>query len=78
MTCNCIQEMDKKLGAHNTRLCVTFGFPRDGSPSYTRPALMVEKINTRNREKVLAIPSYCPFCGERYERPKSIQETVAP
>jgi hypothetical protein len=66
MTCNCIEQMDAKLKERNTRLCVTFGFPRDGSPTYTLPALMTEKINKRNRESVLAIPTFYPFCGERY------------
>ena len=68
MACNCINEMNDRMVEHNTRLCVTFGFPRDGSPSYTRPALMTEKINTRNRNRVLAIPSFCPFCGGKYEK----------
>lgn len=68
MTCKCIEEMNAKLGEHNTRLCVTFGFPRDGSPSFTRPHIQTEKIETRKRVgAVLAIPSFCPFCGERYE-----------
>ncbi len=66
MACDCIKQMNAKLAEHNTRLCVTFGFPRDGGPSYTIPTLMVEKINTRNREKVLAIPTFCPFCGAKY------------
>lgn len=67
MTCNCIAEMDAKLRDHNTRLCVTFGFPRDGSPAYTRPTIQTEKIETRNRKSVIALPTFCPFCGERYE-----------
>lgn len=67
--CKCMDEMNAKLAAHNTRLCVTFGFPRDGSPSYTRPYLQTEKIETRKRVgPALAIPSFCPFCGAKYER----------
>ena len=68
MTCSCIEQMDAKLVPHNTRLAVTFGFPRDGSPSYVRPALQTEKIEARKRGKgVIALPSFCPFCGEPYE-----------
>ena len=68
MACDCISVIDAKLAEHNTRICVTFGFPRDGSPSFTRPHIMTEKIVTRTRgSAMLAIPSYCPFCGERYE-----------
>ena len=68
MTCNCMDEMDAKLAELNTRLVVTFGFPRDGSPSYTRPKLDVEKIEPRKRVgPALAIPSFCPFCGVKYD-----------
>jgi hypothetical protein len=67
--CNCIAEMDAKLAERNTRLQVTFAFPRDGSPSYTLPLLGTEKIEKRKRESVLAVPSFCPFCGEKYGRP---------
>lgn len=68
MSCNCIEEMDAKLVEHNTRLVVTFGFPRDGRPAYVRPKLGTEKIETRKRgAAVLVIPTFCPFCGERYE-----------
>lgn len=49
MTCNCIAEMDAKLREHNTKLSVTFSFPRDGSPSYTLPYIKTEKIETRKR-----------------------------
>lgn len=67
MTCECIAEMDAKLAEHNTRLCVTFGFPRDGSPASVYPYLKTEKIETRKRVgPALAIPSFCPFCGESY------------
>lgn len=68
MTCTCIEEMDLKLAEHNTRLQVTFGFPRDGSPSYTRPFLGTEKIESRKRGgPALALPTYCPFCGAKYD-----------
>jgi hypothetical protein len=67
MSCNCIDAMDAKLEPHNTRLCVTFGFPRDGSPASTYPAIRTEKIEKRKRVgPALAIPSFCPFCGVAY------------
>lgn len=69
MPCKCIEQMDAKLAEHNTRLQVTFGFPRDGSPSYIRPFLGTEKIESRKRVgPALALPSYCPFCGTKYEQ----------
>jgi hypothetical protein len=67
--CNCIEEMDAKLAELNTRLVTTFSFPVD-APSYTRPRLATEKIETRKRVgPALALPSFCPFCGVRYEVP---------
>lgn len=67
MACDCIAEMDAKLAEHNTKLCVTFAFPRDGSPSYTLPSIETEKIEKRQRKgPALAIPCFCPFCGTKY------------
>lgn len=68
MACDCVSEMNAKLAEHNTKIIETFGFPRDGSPVYTRPKIDVEKIETRKRlGPALAVPTFCPFCGERYE-----------
>jgi hypothetical protein len=68
MACNCIEEMDAKLAEHNTRIAVTFAFPRDGSPSYVLPTIAVEKIDRKKRgSTALAFPTYCPFCGTQYE-----------
>ena len=68
MACDCISVMDAKLAEHNTRIAVTFGFPRDGSPAFTRPTIETEKVESRKRGgRALALPTFCPFCGERYE-----------
>ena len=70
MPCSCISDMDAKLGPYNTRLAVTFGFPRNGGPSFTRPTIQTEKIESRKRgSAALALASYCPFCGVSYEDP---------
>ena len=68
MTCSCMTLMGEKLAEHNTRLVTTFGWPRNGGEMFTRPKLDVEKIETRKRVgPVLAIPTYCPFCGTKYD-----------
>lgn len=70
MACNCIAEMDALLAERNTKLNVSFVFPRDGSASFTLPLLDVEKIEKRKRVgPALAVPSFCPFCGVRYTAP---------
>lgn len=70
MPCDCIEVMDAKLADLNTKISVTFGFPRDGSPSYVLPHIQTEKIDTKKRgSTALAIPSYCPFCGVAYVTP---------
>lgn len=66
-TCNCVEQMNTQLAEHNTRICETMGFPRDGSPIFTLPKIDTEKIETRKRVgPALAIPTFCPFCGTPY------------
>lgn len=70
MSCDCIKQMDAKLAPHNTRLAVTFGFSRATGKSVTLPTILVEKVESRKRgSEALAIASFCPFCGERYDAP---------
>lgn len=67
MTCNCVKDFNVKLADHNTKIVETLGFPRDGSPAFTRPTIQTEKIESRKRVgPAIAVPSYCPFCGEGY------------
>ncbi|QDH34006.1 hypothetical protein [Porphyrobacter sp. YT40] len=59
--------MNAKLADHNTKLGLTFGWKRDGS-TFTRPHIETEKIEKRVRKgPVIAVASFCPFCGEPYE-----------
>lgn len=68
MTCLCIEQMDAKLAPHNGRIAVTFSFGRNGGASYTLPTIQVEKVEKRKRgSPPLAIPTFCPFCGTRYQ-----------
>lgn len=66
--CNCVAEFNRKLADHNTRIVETLGFPRDGSPAFTRPTITTEKIESRKRGgPAIAVPSFCPFCGTPYQ-----------
>ncbi len=66
MTCNCVEMINEKLAARNTRLSQALMF--DDSPS---DGLMreTEQIETgRGKPKAVTMfLSYCPFCGSKYE-----------
>jgi hypothetical protein len=67
MPCTCIEEMNVKLVDYNTKLCLTFGWTKDGN-TFTRPHIETEKIEKRMRKgPAVAVATFCPFCGERYE-----------
>ncbi|MBN9601854.1 MAG: hypothetical protein J0G33_02875 [Afipia felis] len=66
MACNCIDEIDAKLAEHNSKLEVGFTLGSEERHSFVFPALRTEKIDKRNRKKMGAIPTFCPFCGTRY------------
>lgn len=63
MTCTCLDDFDAKLEAHNTRLQRTIVMRPPGGPF---PTIAVEKIKPRGPKPVLAIPTFCPFCGLAY------------
>jgi hypothetical protein len=62
--CDCITKLDEHLAAHNSRLQVSF--LNEGGHLVERPHIGTEKINKRDRRSMGAVPSFCPFCGERY------------
>ncbi|MDF2621785.1 MAG: hypothetical protein K0S00_4444 [Xanthobacteraceae bacterium] len=64
--CDCIEQIDAKLAERNSKLQIGFTFGTPDRPGYTFPALTTDKIDKRNRDKMGAIPTFCPFCGERY------------
>lgn len=74
--CNCIEEIDKKLAeaGHNTKLETTWNFVT--GLEYVK--IGTEKADPKNRKKpILAAPTFCPFCGERYAKPEAKADTSA-
>jgi hypothetical protein len=66
--CTCVADFNVKLAERNTRIVETIGIPRDGSRMFTRPTIRTEKIESRKRVgPAIAVPTYCPFCGVRYD-----------
>lgn len=63
MACTCLNDFDAKLKDHNTRLVRTFVL-RPTAAEF--PKIQTEKINPRQRQHVIAVPTYCPFCGVAY------------
>jgi hypothetical protein len=64
--CECIALIDAELAKNNSRLETGFTFGTEANPGYEFPALTTKKIDKRNRTKMGAIPTFCPFCGSRY------------
>lgn len=63
MACDCITKIDERLAKNNSRLKITFTIGH-GHPC--RVQIGTEKINTRNRDRMGALATFCPFCGTRY------------
>ena len=62
--CDCMTIIDERLAERNSRLQVSFMV--QGGELVARPWIGTEKINPRNRDKMGAVPSFCPFCGAKY------------
>ena len=67
-SCDCLEQFAAKLKEHNTEISVTFSIPRDGSAMKMLPRIATNKIEARKRVgPMLVVPTFCPFCGNRYE-----------
>ena len=67
--CDCIEELNAKLAERNSRIVEGIALRMSTGASRSYPVIECEKINKRNRDRASVIPTFCPFCGERYKIP---------
>ncbi len=79
MACNCAEDMDKQLALKNGKLATSFYITRRHSigMGFIPVVLQVEKIASRGKKPPMAIPTFCPFCGTRYESVDAPEVEVA-
>jgi hypothetical protein len=64
-SCTCVAEQQVKLAQDNTRLVLTWC----SDTRQVTPTIVTQEIDPRDREAVLVVPIYCPFCGVPYGKP---------
>lgn len=77
MPCNCLSNMDAMLADRNTRLIHSVSLGVDGQLGFTRPVLETEKVDPRKKGRhARVVPTFCPFCGTRYEPAPSVEKAA--
>jgi len=66
--CDCIGGINGLLIQHNSKLVIAYNAFNEKMPD-SMPTIMTEKIETKKKGKAqIVVPSYCPFCGVRYDQ----------
>ena len=65
MACNCIEVVDAKLAARNTRIMLPIML---GADQTARPMIVTDQIvSGRGKPKAVGMfATFCPFCGVAY------------
>jgi predicted Zn-ribbon and HTH transcriptional regulator len=66
MTCTCIEIVNEKLAERNTKLTQSIVL-RDNRMDMTLLVATEVIVKKRGQSALLMQPSYCPFCGAKYE-----------
>ena len=67
--CDCIELTNKALAEKGTNTEIVSTLPLFGD--IARVLISVAKIDEKKRGKPInLLPSYCPFCGEKYPAPQ--------
>ncbi len=72
MMCNCKEKVNEELAKHNTVLSENSLINMTTGSVQQSLILATERLSLNGkRTKVWTVhPSFCPFCGERYQRPQ--------
>lgn len=67
--CGCMKRINENLKERNTKLSTGFCLSKDLGSADLLLIIQTEKLDKRSRVKpVTVIPTFCPFCAERYQR----------
>lgn len=65
--CECRNRINEALAPKNARLAYGFTLG-EGSMNLSPPLIETEKISSRGKRPPVVMATFCPFCGERFEK----------